>query len=150
MQAMDRDDKILEMLVNLSNGQTRLETKIEKLETDVSELKISVKKLETSVEKLETSVEKLETSVEKLEIQLANVETDTKSQIERLSQSVAVIEVEHGKMLGVLSDGYSLMSDNIKKLLPPDETEDLVTDVSMLKKVVTSHSQTFQKMKAAI
>jgi len=172
---MNKEDKILEILENLVDGQARIETKVDNLEVEVLGLKTAVGGLETRVESLETKVGNLETETKSLNTKVGNLEAEIgslKTKVENLetetknlktevsevkdrtirtSESVAVIEVEHGKMLGALSDGYSLMSDKMNKLIPAvDKIETISVDVSAIKSVVTSHAKTFSIIKNAI
>lgn len=151
---MNKEDKILEMLENLTHGQSRLETKVDKLETRFDVFETRFDKLETKVDKLETKVDKLETRFDKLETkvdELAVEVADVKSRVADISETVATIEVEHGKQLGALFDGYSLMSDNIKRVLPAVEiAEKTAEDASALKNVVSGHAKIFNAMKEAM
>ena len=66
----------------------------------------------------------------------------------RLSQSVVVIENEHGKKLDVLFDGYKSLSDKMDYMQSIVETT--AKDMSIVKAVVTSHTEIVSVLKAVI
>ncbi|MCL2199922.1 MAG: hemolysin XhlA family protein [Defluviitaleaceae bacterium] len=158
---MNKEDKILEMLENLTYGQSELKseitgikTRLDNIEEDVGHIKEDAAHTKTRLDNIEADVGHIKEDVAHTKTRLDSIEADvayTKSRAETTSQSVAVIEVEHGKMLGALSDGYSLMSDNIKTMLPEvKKIGGMVEDISMIKSVVTIHSTRFAKMKAVM
>ncbi|MCL2602953.1 MAG: hypothetical protein FWD90_00570 [Defluviitaleaceae bacterium] len=71
-----------------------------------------------------------------------------KTDISRLNQTVAVIELEHGKSLGALHDGYKLLYDEVTRMRPVVEAT--ANDVETIKSVVTRHSGIFSALKSAI
>jgi len=98
-----------------------------------------------------TALEQGQTETNK---QIASLKEETNEQIAsltaettRIRQSVAVIEIEHGKSLGALHDGYKLVYDKLKPL--PEAVEILQDDVSVIKAVVTSHSKDINTLKVA-
>ncbi|MCL2387912.1 MAG: hypothetical protein FWC89_10255 [Defluviitaleaceae bacterium] len=136
---MSKDDKIIQMLENLT-------TKVQLLED-----------LTTKVDKMETKLDKMEVKVDKMEILVAEIPsikselTEVKSRLDNLSESVAVIEVEHGQQIRALYDGQSLMSDNIKQLLPVVElAEKTAMEVSVIKLVVTGHAKALKAFNEAM
>jgi archaellum component FlaC len=71
-----------------------------------------------------------------------------KADVSRLNKSVSIMEVEHGKSLGALHDGYKFMYDEIKYMKPI--VENTAKDVEIIKSVVTKHSNIFSVLKSAI
>jgi len=131
------DDKVLDYLKGM---EARIDSRFEKLETEIAVIKVDV-----AVIKKDITVMQKDITVMQKEL------TYTKTRVENLSESVAVIEVEHGKMLGALSDGYSLMSDNMNQLLPlVDKVKNIGEDVAVIKSVVSNHAVIFNKIKTAI
>jgi DNA-binding transcriptional MerR regulator len=68
--------------------------------------------------------------------------------LEGLHQSVAIIEVEHGRKIGALFDGYSLLSDGVKQIqavLP--KLEKSADDVAIIKSAVAEHSKKFGNLR---
>lgn len=123
---MNKDDKILEMLENLTG-------KVDGLVTAVEGLTSTVEKHGVLIDGLTTTVK------------------DLTAQVEDVRHTVAVIEVEHGQKIGALFDGYSRVSDDIKQILPVVElAEKTATDVSIIKTAVTSHAKIVNALKSAI
>jgi len=67
--------------------------------------------------------------------------------LSRLSHSVAAIEQNHGRSLGALHDGYSLLYDKLAPL--PDAVRKLQDDMSIVKNVVASHSRDIKVLRKA-
>ena len=93
--------------------------------------------LEQGQAKLEQGQAKLEQGQVKLEQEV----TETKSH-------VILIENDHGRHLNALHDGFKLMYDKLDPL--PAAVENLQDDVSLIKAVVTSHSDDIITMKSAM
>ena len=103
--------------------------------------------LETEVGGLKTEVGGLKTKVDGLETKVDGLEVETK----RISQSVAVIEVEHGRRLGGLEDGQGLILDKLERIetiVPVAEATAI--DVELIKNAVTSHSKAINALKSVI
>jgi chromosome segregation ATPase len=85
---MNKEDKILSIL--------------ETMQTDVSSLKTDVSSLKNDVSSLKNKVDNIETNIEQMQKDLTGVRN-----------TVAVIEVEHGRKLNLL---YETMPEKIKKV----------------------------------
>ena len=82
---------------------------------------------------------------------LDNKVTGLELEISRIRQSVATIEVEHGRALGALLDGYSLHHDKLKPLAPlPDAVRALQDSVYIIEQVVTGQSKDIKNIKEVV
>ena len=53
------DDKILEILMELKEGQTRIEGRLDNIESDIKEVKTDIKKLDTKMDNMSLRVIRL-------------------------------------------------------------------------------------------
>ena len=127
---MDNNGKILEILVQIQG--------------DISDLKQGQAKLETGQAETNQRLDKLEQGQSKLEQGQYKLEAETA----RIRQSVANIEVEHGRKLGLLIDGHTLITDKLDPL--PEAVETLQEDVSVIKLAVMDHSNAIKAVKSAV
>ena len=107
----------------------------------------------TAVEQGQTKLEQGQTETNQ---RLGNLETDVaglkadiaglKTEVTRIKESVVLIENDHGKKLGALLDGYSMLTDKVEPL--PGAVDALQEDVAVIKAVVTSHSMDINVLKA--
>ncbi|MCL2215878.1 MAG: hypothetical protein FWB91_02535 [Defluviitaleaceae bacterium] len=135
---------ILVKLTSLEEGQTRIETEVVDVRKEVVTLSEEVASLSEEVASLSEEVAALN---EKYLI--LDDKTDILSEgLARVSESVAVIEVEHGRSLGALHDGYKSTSDAIKHIKPIVEAT--AEDVALVKIAVSSHTKVFNALKSAI
>jgi len=121
------DEKVLNYLIGMEG---RINSRFEKLETqfDGMQKEITVMQKDiTGIKKEQAGMKKEITGMKKEQVKtnqrLNKIEKDVAYAIERAertSESVAVIEVEHGKKIGVLFDNLSLLQDTV------NETNDIV------------------------
>ena len=52
------DDKILEILMELKEGQTRIEGRLDNIESDIKEVKTDIKKLDTKMDNMDFEIKK--------------------------------------------------------------------------------------------
>ena len=128
---------ILVKLTSLEEGQTRIETEVVDVRKEVVTLSEEVASLSEEVAALNEKYLILDDKTDILSEGLA-----------RVSESVAVIEVEHGRSLGALHDGYKSTSDAIKHIKPIVEAT--AEDVALVKIAVSSHTKVFNALKSAI
>jgi len=128
------DNEILKRILETQEAMAKSQ---EAIFSELKELKQGQAKLEGSVTKLEGSVAKLEGSVAKLE-----------ESVDRLHGSVAVIENDHGKSLGVLHNEFKYVRETFDRIEPVVEKTAL--DVAILTTSVSVHSDKFTALKAAI
>ena len=121
------DNEILKRILETQEAMAKSQ---EAIFSELKELKQGQAKLEGSVTKLEGSVAKLEESVD------------------RLHGSVAVIENDHGKSLGVLHNEFKYVRETFDRIEPVVEKTAL--DVAILTTSVSVHSDKFTALKAAI
>ena len=119
---MDNEEKIISML----EKQGSL---IEQMRGDITEMKGDITGLKDDVTGLKSGQAKLE------------------AEVARIRESVAVIEIDHGRSLRALHDGYNLLYDKLEPI--PAAVETLQEDVAVIKLVVSSHSHSIQTLKAA-
>jgi len=127
---------VLNELKSLKEGQENL---IEVQENLVE----GQKTLEKNFSILEQGQKALEENFSNLEQGQKNLE----SEVARIRESVANIEMNHGKHLGMLSDGYALMLDKLEPI--PDAVEALQEDVAVIKAVITKNSTDIKTLKVA-
>jgi len=120
---MSNEDKILTILEQIQSEQKQTNQRLGKLEAGQSKLEAGQAKLEAGQANLEESVD-------------------------RLHGSVAFIENDHGKKLGALLDGYSMLSENMRDIKPIVEKTAL--DVAIVTASVSVHTDKFTALKAAI
>ena len=138
------DQKFDENLKPVNIKLDRLETSVKKLDERTTSLETSVIKLETSVEKLgerttglEMSVSRLETSVEKLDERTAKLETDM--------NFIKVVQLENN-VIPRLNTIEKCYLDTSKRYLERTEQIDRMdSDISILKQIVTNHSEKLKK-----
>ena len=82
--------------------------------------------------------------LEKLEQGQVILETE----VTRIRQSVATIEVEHGKSLGALHDGYSLVYEGMKYITPI--VEKTAEKVSVIEAAVSINTDRIKALEPAI
>jgi len=98
-------------------------------------------------EKILILLEQMQTDISGLKEGQVRLEEETA----RIRQSVVRIEHEHGKKIDVLLDGYAALSEKLEPLPGAFEAvETLLSDMSMVKAVVTSHSKDINAMKNAV
>ena len=102
---MNKEDKILSILETMQTDVSSLKTDVSSLKTDMSALKIKVDEIDVKVD-------------------------DVRAETDRLHNSLAVIERDHGLKLNLL---YELVPDKLKEV---DEIKQTVEKLEFGKEVI--------------
>lgn len=105
-----------------------IKTDIQEIKTDVKDLKIRVGHLEVRIDGLEVRVDRLETKVGALDQRVIDIELH--------------LENVTDKNISILAENYLPATKRFMKASAWMET--MQTDIELLKKVVTDHSQRLQ------
>lgn len=126
-----------------------IKTDIQEIKTDVKDLKIRVGHLEDRMDRLETKMDGLETRMDKLEVRIDGLEVRVdrlETKVGALDQRVIDIELHlenvTDKNISILAENYLPATKRFMKASAWMET--MQTDIELLKKVVTDHSQRLQ------
>ena len=109
----DRDllETIIEKLGTMDSRISGIEANMA-TKQDLAEVKADVAELKTDVAVIKTDVAVLKTDVAELKTEVAEV----KAEVEFTKVTVIKIENDHGRKLGVLFDGYKLISEKVDRI----------------------------------
>jgi predicted nuclease with TOPRIM domain len=131
-------------LIEVKESVKQLNGRVEVLDESVKQLNGRVEVLDESVKQLNVRVEVLDESVKQLNGRVEVLEGG----LERLHGSVAVIEVEHGRSLGALHDGYQFLHDDVKEMKPIVDAT--AKNVEVIKLTTSRHAGIFSALKEEI
>ena len=134
---MSSEEKILAILEKQGAALDKAVVVVEQMQGDILELKQGQAETNRRLEKLEQGQTKLEQGQVRLE-----------SEVTRIRQSVATIEVEHGKSLGALHDGYSLVYEGMKYITPI--VENTAEKVSVIEAAVSINTDRIKVLEPVI
>lgn len=95
------DDKILEILMELKEGQTRIETRLDTLELGQEEISADIKRLDTKMDNIHSEIKKQIFDFEKANFNKHNEMTDTfkfvKKKISDIEEDVFTLKEKMAK-----------------------------------------------------
>lgn len=150
-----RLDRIDERLDNLEVRMESLETRMDQIEVRMDSLEARMDSLETRMYRLETRMDQLEARMDNLETRMDNLETrmdQLEARMDSLETSVLHIELfQENKLvprLNTIESYYVATSERYIKAA--DRFEAASLDITMMKKVITDHSDRIMELEKKI
>lgn len=138
------DQKFDEKLKPINQKLDKLDNRILRVETSVKNLKDGMEKLDERTSRLETSVENLKDGMEKLDKRTSRLETSVEKMEEDMTY-VKVVQLENN-VIPRLNTIEKCYVDTSRRYLEQTERIDRMdADISILKQVVTNHSEQLKK-----
>jgi len=154
---MKNEDKMMMMLETLVSKVTIVESKVTAVEAKLTAVEQEQAEINKCLKKIETAaadqaadmldIKEKVISFSIAEFQMCDDIKRTRAETARIRESVAVIEVEHGKHLRGLGDGFALLDAKLEPL--PEAIEKLQADVSLVKAATSVHGKEIRELKLA-
>ena len=106
-------------LVHLVKSVDKLGNRMDNLENKMDSFENRMDSFENRMDNFENKMDSFENRMDNYENKMDNLENKLNENIaftQRISESVAVIEVEHGSKLNALFDGYKANSEKLDKI----------------------------------
>lgn len=141
------EEKMMDLLVQLAEGQKQLFTGQKQLESQVAQLAEGQKQLESRMAQLAEGQKRLETRVEQLteEQKRTNVRLDALEQ--RATKTEVILENRVMPQLQLLAEGHTALAERLDRM---DETYARKEDVEVLKLAVRHHTEEIREIKTAM
>ena len=117
MNVSEKDEIIQSMSMLIKNFENKMDTRLSKIEKEVAqipEMKSDILKMKDDISKLKKEVSQIpgmKKNMAKMQKEIVEIKHD----VRKISQSVAVIEVEHGDKLKALFDAFSSNREDIER-----------------------------------
>lgn len=115
-----------------------------KLKEELQPIKDGIQRLEAKVERLEARIDSLEAKVEQLEMRVDSLEITTARLDQRLTSVELHLKNVTDKNIALLAENYVPAAKRYEE--SSSQIEFMQTDIQLLKKVVTEHSQKLQML----
>ena len=122
MTETQRDECLIQLVksVNkLDNRMDNIENKMDNFESKMDNIENKIDNFESRMDNIENKMDNFENKMDNFENRMDNFENKLNENIaftQRISESVAVMEVEHGSKLNALFDGYKANSEKLDKI----------------------------------
>ena len=143
---MNNEEKILHILENIQTDVSGLKTDVAGLKSDIVEVKADVAGLKSDMVEVKADIAGLKSDMVEVKADIAGLKTDVaglKTDLTEVKHRVVLIENEHGKSLGALHDGYTMLygvsceiRSDIKNILDTQEKHDL--EITVLKSMAVA------------
>lgn len=117
MNVSEKDEIIQSMSMLIKNFENKMDTRLSKIEKEVAqipEMKSDILKMKDDISGLKREVSQIpemKKNMAKMQKEIVEIKHD----VRKISQSVAVIEVEHGDKLKALFDAFSSNREDIER-----------------------------------
>ena len=117
MNVSEKDEIIQSMSMLIKNFENKMDTRLSKIEKEVAqipEMKSDILKMKDDISGLKREVSQIpemKKNMAKMQKEIVEIKHD----VRKISQSVAVIEVEHGEKLKALFDAFSSNREDIER-----------------------------------
>ena len=108
-----------ECLIQLVKSVNKLDNRMDNIENKMDNFESKMDNIENKMDKFESRMDNIENKMDNFESRMDNFENKLNENIaftQRISESVAVMEVEHGSKLNALFDGYKANSEKLDKI----------------------------------
>ena len=111
-------EEMLNILLELKEGQKKLDSKIENIEQKVNNLEGKIDKLEERITSLEKRMDSLEEKINILDKRITSLEIRMnilEEKVNNIDRAVMTIETKHEDQIKILFDANSLVKELIEK-----------------------------------
>ena len=111
-------------------------TNEEKILTLIEKMGSQLDKMDSRMEQMDSRMEKMDSRISGIETQITDIQSDQKTmrgQVDKMHESICVIENEHGKKINALFDSIPIAEETSKKV---DKLQDSVDKLKFGEEVI--------------